>query len=698
MKFRLLWLLIHLLVGFPFIIKSRVDVKQLLDTKVLDTKRFVASQLDEDSLARLPPMDSAGPGKNLMNKRLAKTKASFTCDCSLAKKTTQFSGLLSGALTDLHKCQNGHKSSVAVPTKQETEVTDEIAAVKKQIDALQKTKTAENAEKAVPLTRQLEQLELKAAKGAAPKSEDGGQCSSEASKIKLSKPSLVTSIGRHKTFEILAFDKEGKRCTTGGDLFYWAKLSKKVPSCPKPGACHGFPQFNVDIRDVGKGVYQGTFRAFEPGDYWLHVTWLGKHVRGSPVGVQVREGMPAFAGQPAKKLASPQAVNRVCSPYSERAGTTGLYGGYWKTKSKWQGAQCNPEPISQARALKCLKDRKIFFTGDSLNRCVFWTFTSWLAGLKSKNDQAAAEDADLTGGDYGGSDPPQEPTGTAVSGGFLLMEPVTPGAHVLKMAEKQRSHFDGWDQFYLEHIPDYNTSLFYSSSWNSAFVMNYPQKQPRGYFDGALAKQVTPMLNWQTRAGLARFPGDEGGIPGARTDTGGWHTKEGVVNVDCMEELRRAMLSLADEGGHPDAIVLGMASHDMIANDIEAYRTNLERAFWRLRYTQNYTGKIVWVSVTPPVSEKQGESFEAYKYLQTITKTREYNSVAAAVVADFGGVVIDAFSIALSRPEQSYDGQHYVGTGKTTLDDVVYMNIRAAVVHELCAGTSTVLSTPASSL
>jgi hypothetical protein len=73
---------------------------------------------------------------------------------------------------------------------------------------------------------------------------------------------------------------------------------------------------------------------------------------------------------------------------------------------------------------------------------------------------------------------------------------------------------------------------------------------------------------------------------------------------------------------YPSAIVLGMASHDMVANDIGAYRRNLYQVLWGLRYQQGYTGKIIWVTATPPVAEKQGKIFEAYKYLQTIMKTK----------------------------------------------------------------------------
>jgi hypothetical protein len=69
---------------------------------------------------------------------------------------------------------------------------------------------------------------------------------------------------------------------------------------------------------------------------------------------------------------------------------------------------------------------------------------------------------------------------------------------------------------------------------------------------------------------------------------------------------------------------------------------------------------------------------------------QEYNKVAVEVLADMGGdtAVVDAYSMALSRPEQSFDGQHYTASegSRSVLDDVVYMNIRTALLHELCAG------------
>jgi hypothetical protein len=646
-------------------LKSRVAVKKLDDQQVLDTKSFVENQLDEDSLVQIPSFDGRIDGKaavvddesktqevrvvhtsarllpqdseiaevsdELMKKRAEKNKSDFTCDCSMAKKADRFSSLLSGALADLHKCQGGHEPQVA---KGESAASTSVGA------------------------------------------KDGGQCSSQASSLQHNpKKGLKTVAGRHKTFELTGFDLDGQRCTTGGDLFYWGRLSKHIPGCEveksaaSTGECNGFPKFNVDIRDMGKGVYKGSFRVFEPGDYWLDVTWLGKHVEGSPMRVTVSAARN-------QKADNGRTKGPICPPHAAKTGTTGHQGGYWKSHEQWQGAHCSVARISQVGALKCLRNKKIFFAGDSLNRCTFWTFAGWLAGMENKSKKKvrgeAVEGGAVEGEAVEGGD---RPTGARTSGGFLLLEPASPGSMELKKAEKQRSHFDGWDQLYLEYVPKYNTSLFYSAAWNSAFAMNYPQGgNPPSYYDGKQAKKVLPMLNWQSRSNVATVPGDKGNGQFA-----------GDIPKEWLAELKRGMVGLSEEGGQPDAIVLGMASHDMIANDVEAYRTNLEVALWKLRFDQGYKGKLIWVAVTPPVSEKQGEAFEAYKYLQTITKTKEYNQIAAEVVAGFGGVVVDAYSIALTRPEQSYDGQHYVGNGKTTLDDVVYMNIRAAIVHELCA-------------
>ena len=80
---------------------------------------------------------------------------------------------------------------------------------------------------------------------------------------------------------------------------------------------------------------------------------------------------------------------------------------------------------------------------------------------------------------------------------------------------------------------------------------------------------------------------------------------------------------------------------------------------------------------------KQADAFEHYKWLQTYTNTKRYRAALQELVPQWGGVTIDAASLAWPRPELSYDGQHYVHGGDP-MGDWVYNNVRQAIVHELC--------------
>ena len=122
---------------------------------------------------------------------------------------------------------------------------------------------------------------------------------------------------------------------------------------------------------------------------------------------------------------------------------------------------------------------------------------------------------------------------------------------------------------------------------------------------------------------------------------------------------------------------------------VDAFRRNVDTILRHARTTWHFAGKLIWIFTTPPRPAVQALSFEHYKWLQTYPNTKRYREVVQELVPKWGGVTIDAASVAWSRPELSYDGQHYVRTkpGKTTyspLDDPVYNAVRQAVVHELC--------------
>ena len=130
-------------------------------------------------------------------------------------------------------------------------------------------------------------------------------------------------------------------------------------------------------------------------------------------------------------------------------------------------------------------------------------------------------------------------------------------------------------------------------------------------------------------------------------------------------------------------LLFGFSSHDMVADDLDAFRVNVRTVLSHVRTTWRFAGKLIWVITTPPVPEKQAGAFEHYKWLQTFPNTKLYRAVLQEEVPKWGGVTVDAASVAWARPELSYDGQHYV-KGGDILGDAVYNSVRQAVTHEVC--------------
>jgi hypothetical protein len=306
-------------------------------------------------------------------------------------------------------------------------------------------------------------------------------------------------------------------------------------------------------------------------------------------------------------------------------------------QEKWQPNTCLIRDVSHASALKCFKDKSVMFVGDSLNRCVFWGLLGWLTQSKTP---------------------------------FRLYAPPEPGQPSLTISEKNLDHFQGYDQRYFEIFPTANATVTYVTGWNSVFEHNFPHRIPGGYFTG---ERVRTNLKASYFAAQSLVTD---GFKRAR-DSG-----QSSPQADADEKF------LLSRVAHPDVLVLSLASHDMLADDIHAYKRNLRTAVQTFRLKWGFKGKLIWLGATPPVPDKQGEAFEHYKFLQTLTKTRQYNAAASEVMRENGAEVLDPYQMALSRPEQSYDGQHYVGSGNGVLDDVVYMNIRAALLHSICAPSS----------
>jgi hypothetical protein len=311
-------------------------------------------------------------------------------------------------------------------------------------------------------------------------------CTSAAhSTVTFEGETFVTDVGKFSTFNILAADSKGDRCTSGGDQFFWARLETMGSAAPF---------FNVDLRDNGQGAYQGSFRAMVPGTYTLVVSWEGKRLKGTPVPVRVRP-IPGLhvSAQKQKRL-------KTCPVGRVDTGIGNNGGGYWETSQQWRRDDCDVPLISQTAALQCLQHKTILFVGDSLNRCAYWTFASWLAGLGPKK-QAEMKDAK----DYGEDIIMEEGTvhytalytiqmaiimneGTVHytalytilmeiimdegrSGGFLLQATqsfessgytLSLNPPTMKRQVEQGTHFNGFMNGYAELIPRYNVTLLVS--------------------------------------------------------------------------------------------------------------------------------------------------------------------------------------------------------------------------------------------
>ena len=437
------------------------------------------------------------------------------------------------------------------------------------------------------------------------------------------KVALTYEAGDRATFTIKARDSAGNPCP-GNDPFFWARLEGFAPEMAggeKPAA---FVDVNIDA--LAPGLFRASFYVMFPGKYNLVVTFEGKPLPGTPRQVEV-------SGPP------PPAVARHPLPLC-RSLSTQFGHGRWATPTTWQPYFCTLGARAMSTDTACLRDQHLLFVGDSLLRCEFWNMGHWV---------------------------------TQDKGGTLFEPTLKSGETMQVLKNKQLSHFDGWLTHYLTVVPALNYSQVYRTAWTTTLTDAFPQTgEGSGYADGSIAKRnsARPYL-------------------GFGSDDTAHVNEDDPKNKPILDEVR-AKFGLAGEEHVVQAIMkqttvllLGVASHDMVANDLKSFRQNLRIIFGAIRNKWAFAGKLIWVTSTPPVPQKQAAAFAHYKWLQTFTKNKVYNDVIKQEVAQWGGVVIDAAAVAWARPELSYDGQHYVSGGHA-LKDPVYNAIRQAIVHEVC--------------
>jgi hypothetical protein len=418
--------------------------------------------------------------------------------------------------------------------------------------------------------------------------------------------------------------------------------------------------FPVSVEDMNDGRYRAAVRAELPGMYQLELQYDGVAVGGFPMVVEV---VSNNEGGGRSSLEKEGAVRPLLQGVDDAAtgghrcllkhclGAEGMGHGWW-AGDEWVLQRCRMAPVTHERANRCLQGRRILFVGDSLLRCQFWELVTWLS---QRQKFVLGEPVQMGGLEMGIKKPNEKGLRYGNCTSYAQDAP----------CEQQHNHFDGYDQRYAEYFPSIDTTVLFKAGWNSIFEPNYPKVQQREYYTGEAARRMAPWFGF--------------GEEIERWSNGGG--AEGVEKGQGKEKAfpRRAEGEVLGRG---DVLVMNAASHDMIADDVDAYRANLHESLHQIRDKWGYGGLIIWVTASAPVSEKQGKNFPHYKWLQTPVKTVQYNRVAKEVMGEWGVPVIDAFGLSSPRPELSYDGQHYVSHANI-LSEPVYAALREALLTEI---------------
>lgn len=389
-----------------------------------------------------------------------------------------------------------------------------------------------------------------------------------------------------------------------GDPFWWARLV---------GSHAGTPTYTpVAIRDVGSGVYEGSFVAWEAGLYLLEVSRLGKPIKGSPFKVVARccagvgaAFVPGTGDGSASEERYTQELERCAptgggAPCVAPAAAAPVGAGFRWVGDEWLAFTRSGAAAAAQQQQQCLTKRgigHILFVGDSLQRCTFWAMGAFLRG------------------------------------------------------ETIKTHYTGYDAFYSLLPKAGGVRLSYQQAMGSAMAVGYIHLDDKHkYLDGTQAAQLETWFD----------------IRGAHA-----HTKNKQEQLPPSAAL-------------PDAVVLSAAAHDMIVDDVEAYKRNIATVMWKLRVQWKFAGPVIWVGGSSPVPKLIAKNFPHYAYRQTFAKVREFDEAARSVTQEWGVPFISVADLTATRPETSFDGQHYV-SGADPLKDPVYVAIAKKLLGDLCS-------------
>jgi hypothetical protein len=518
----------------------------------------------------------------IANREAGKHADEETCSCNLARKATDFSALLSNRLMELEACRTA--------------------------------KTAVAADAQLPANET-----------------DGKQCSADGV------PSAGFT-GERLTFLVQAVQKTGEKQRAGGDQLWWGRLASSQAEPANQSR-----RIELRFEDLSDGTYEASFVVFVPGEYSIEVQHDDSAVAGSPFRLNITDEPPAGEGEGAQGEVAASAANlptgvpREQMPICTDIATSFSFG-------EWAGVQWNPNACSlpadsHEKADAALANKRVWFVGDSLIRCQFWAFTTWMVQmneytlksdgmlLENKNANKTLKYASGDGGSY----------------------------HQLL------GHFGGFGYRYEVHLAKTNTTIAYHVGWNSAFQV------------GACLGNLPCVCSACTRLAFQVY--NMSFLPGDNNQQPGYLSGALVREMPAFTKNSAYWLQAAQ----PDVLVLSVAAHDMIADDLAAFARNVHGSLRNIRARWRYKGKLIWVGGSAPVPSKQGVNFEHYKLLQTFAKCERYDAALVPVLQRWGVDFLRTYPMTKAVPELSYDGMHYV-LSEDVLDDPVYMMGRRALL------------------
>ena len=562
-------------------------------------------------------------------------KDPMKCSCHLAKKSTMFSEQLSRAMADLDSCRRG--------TEQLNKEDNECALDMHKSDIVVRTRSREG---------KMEPLRL---------SEYTGD-----------RAVVVGFAGKPFEVEITPRNSNGGLCTNGANFLY-VSVSRKHENGDIE--LHAVP---CASQKSGKNRFVCTGVVYEAAMYTLSIQSDSEH--GFEVPLYFR---PIDFGVKAKE----KTKNRECDS-SERISQI-FRRGHW-VGNKWvmgdsfceiprlnlyrpdnrrerKGKEMAEKILSERsrvrmRVMKAIGGKHIMFVGDSLLRCIYWSTLVFLnhgRGLPifyNSDGKTKRGDSHHSGG-HGCFYTEVAPSCAAQDGDLETFEDQTRPCSNVKPESEHDFSVDGNNR----------VRMTWRCGWDSTFAVDFPglSSQKTGYYNGDK---------------VARIFGHNFLID---------HSNPAHPSKYTFEYSRAKNL----DGNIPDALVLSVATHDMISNDISAFRFNLNWAFHTVRVDWGFKGPIVWITASTAVSWIIERVYKHYKHHTFPMKTSAYNRVAEEIAASWGAVVLDAETLTYGRSDLTSDGQHYVRSNKgcelhKTQCDPVYMSATSALLHELARALS----------